>query len=64
MLCSYCTLEISDPTVMASASLQVSQFNQAIKSSICLVFTAFLDYCCLIISEKCVVTPSFLFGFQ
>ena len=31
---------------------------------IALYFTAFLDYCCLIISEKCVVTPNSLFGFQ
>ena len=31
----------------------------------CFVFYCFfLNYCCLIISEKCVVTPSFLFGFQ
>ena len=41
MLCSDCTLEISDPTVvMASASLQVSQFDQAIKSFICFVILA------------------------
>ena len=26
-------------------------------------FTGFLNYCCLIIFEKCLVTPSFLFGF-
>ena len=25
---------------------------------IALYFTAFLEYCCLIISEKCVVTPN------
>ena len=31
---------------------------------IALYFTGFLNYCCLIISEKCVVTPNFLFGFQ
>ena len=35
MFCSDCMLEISEPTVvMASTSLQVSQFNLAIKSSI------------------------------
>ena len=31
---------------------------------IALYFTAFLNYCCLIISEKCMVTPNFLSGFQ
>ena len=31
---------------------------------IALYFTGFLNYCCLIISEKCLVTPNFLFGFQ
>ena len=32
---------------------------------IALYFTIFfLNYCCLIISEKCVVTPNILFGFQ
>ena len=31
---------------------------------IALYFTGFLNYGCLIISEKCVVTPNFLFGFQ
>ena len=36
MLCSDCTLEISEPTVViASVSSQVLQFDQAIKSSIC-----------------------------
>ena len=29
---------------------------------IALYFTASLNYCCLIISEKCVVTPNFLYG--
>ena len=29
-----------------------------------LYFAAFLNYCCLIISEKCVVNPNFLFEFQ
>ena len=31
---------------------------------IALYFTTFLNYCCLIISEKCMITPYFLFGFQ
>ena len=31
---------------------------------IALYFTVFLNYCCLIFSEKCLVTPNFLFGFQ
>ena len=31
---------------------------------IALYFTAFLNYCSLIISVKCVVTPNFRFGFQ
>ena len=31
---------------------------------ITLYFTGFLNYCCLIISKKCLVTPHFLFGFQ
>ena len=31
---------------------------------IALFFTAFFNYCSLIISEICVVTPNFLFGFH
>ena len=31
---------------------------------IALYFKAFYKYCWLIIFEKCVVTPNFLFGFQ
>ena len=27
-------------------------------------FTAFYNYCCLIISKNCVVTPNFRFGFR
>ena len=31
---------------------------------IALYFTVFLNYCCLIVSDKYVVTTNFLFGFQ
>ena len=31
---------------------------------IVMYFNDFLNYCCLIISERCVVAANFLFGFQ
>ena len=39
------------------------KFGKKLPYILC-VLTQFKNYGCLIISEKCVVTPIFLFGFQ
>ena len=40
------------------------QFDKKKMPYIALYFSTFKNYCFLIISKKCVVTPNFLFGLQ